>query len=309
MRDIKRYSKLFIIFAIIFIVFSCSNAYALTAVDVNQVIITNTFVSNSDSTTSSTDTMTQFERGRLNSKVPTVDSSLKVYDYADLFTEEEEETLYTDIMKFIDEMDMDMAIVTISNNPERSAMVYADDFYDYNEFGRGSSNDGVLFLIDMDTREMWISTTGNTKYELEESEIEKVLDKTYAEITREKYFKCASQFIKYSKAYIKTDSGIVFSPTYDKSQLAAGGITGAICSIIYFIIGHGKHKLIKKAYGARDYANKLNLSVNSNMLLHHRRHRIYSPPSSSSGGSFGGGGSSIHVGSSGISHGGGGRHF
>jgi hypothetical protein len=30
-------------------------------------------------------TMTQYERGRLNSKVPTVDTSLKIYDYANLF--------------------------------------------------------------------------------------------------------------------------------------------------------------------------------------------------------------------------------
>ena len=91
---------------------------------------------------------------------PKVDASEKVYDFAGLLTESEEASLYNKIMTFINTYNMDMAVVTIDNNNKASTMAYADDFYDYNDFGVGSTFDGLLFLIDMDNREMWISPTG-----------------------------------------------------------------------------------------------------------------------------------------------------
>ena len=253
-------------------------------------------------------TMTQYERGRLNSKVPTVDTSLKIYDYANLFTEEQEKTLFEEVSAFIEENDMDMAIVTISQNPEYYAMNYADDFYDYNEFGTNSTKDGLLFLIDMDTREMWISTTGAAINRLNDKEINRILDKCYAKISDKKYFECSKEFIKYSGILIKsTGTQATFKPEVDSSQLVAGGVGAFIVGIIYFAIGHSKHKLIRRQYQAHNYENKLNLTQNSDVLLHHHVNKVYSPRTTSS--SSGIGGSSIHVGSSGSFHGGGGRHF
>ncbi len=256
-------------------------------------------------------TMTQYERGRLNSKVPTVDTSLKVYDYADLFSEAEENKLYTSINSFIEENDMDMAVVTISQNPMYSAMNYADDFYDYNEFGKNQSHDGVLFLIDMDTREMWISTTGAAINKLNDKEIDRILDECYSKITNKNYYGCASEFIKHTNTLIKTSgSQTTFAPTYDPSQVIAGMVGSLIVGLIYFFIGLSKHRLIQRQNKAHNYEEQLHLTTNTDILLHHKVDRIYSPQSSSSSSSFGGGGgSSIHIGSSGISHGGGGRHF
>ena len=83
---------------------------------------------------------------------PKVDEKEKVYDFANLLTDEEEKKLYNSINEYIEKYDMDMAVVTIDKNNKASAMDYADDFYDYNNFGIGSTHDGLLFLIDMDTR-------------------------------------------------------------------------------------------------------------------------------------------------------------
>jgi uncharacterized protein len=256
-------------------------------------------------------TMTQFERGRLNSKVPMVDISLKVYDYANLFTESEEKKLYEEINSFIQQNNMDMAVVTISDNPYYYARDYADDFYDYNEFGKNEKNDGVLFLIDMDTREMWISTTGAAINRLNDREIDRILDECYNQITNKKYFNCASEFIEYTGIYIKSSgSQMVFAPRFKKTQVYAGVGGGVLVGIIYLLIGRSKHKLIQRQNQAHNYENKLKLTTNSDILVHHRVHRIYSPITESSSSSIGsGGGSSIHIGSSGISHGGGGRHF
>ena len=45
---------------------------------------------------------------------------------------------------------MESIVVITSNLNGFSLSNYAYNFYDYNDFGIGSSYDGVLFLIDMD---------------------------------------------------------------------------------------------------------------------------------------------------------------
>ena len=87
---------------------------------------------------------------------PAVNTEEKIYDFADLFTDEEEADIYRMIMNYKNSTNLDLAVVTINDNNKGSAMVYADDFYDYNDFNLN----GSLYLIDMDTREFYISTSG-----------------------------------------------------------------------------------------------------------------------------------------------------
>ena len=86
---------------------------------------------------------------------PTVDASEKVYDFAELRSDSEEKSIYNEITGLIDEYNLDAAVVTINYNNKSSAKSYAEDFYDYNDFGVGSTKDGLIFLIDMDNREMF----------------------------------------------------------------------------------------------------------------------------------------------------------
>ena len=138
-----------------------------------------------------------------NITIPNVDSSLKVYDYADLFTREEEELLYEDVSKFIEKYNMDMVIVTINKNPNLSAKKYADSFYDTNNFGVGTQNDGILYLIDMDTRNIWITTTGSA-IKTYEMYIDSMLDNyCYKYITKEQYYESADAFVKASEIAYK----------------------------------------------------------------------------------------------------------
>ena len=55
---------------------------------------------------------------------------------------------------------MDVVIVTTYNTRSKSSQVYADDFYEENNIGRNNSGDGILLLIDLDNREVYISTSG-----------------------------------------------------------------------------------------------------------------------------------------------------
>lgn len=53
-----------------------------------------------------------------------------------------------------------MAIVTVNSLDGKTAQAYADDYYDYNGYGYGENDDGILLLISMGERKWAISTYG-----------------------------------------------------------------------------------------------------------------------------------------------------
>lgn len=258
---------------------------------------------------------------------PQVDETRKIYDYAELFNSVQEESLYQDIIEFINANEMDMAVVTIDDNNKMSAMDYADDFYDYNNFGIGSTYDGLLFLIDMDNREMWISTTGEAQRVYDDYRIDKILDRTYDKISIKDYFGCANEFIERSSYYAALgvpDSNkntyideygdyIVDSEEDFLITLIACWVTSLIPSIIitiiFMIIALSKHKMVKKQTHAGAYLKSINVTNRQDIFLNTHTSSVYIGSSSSSSGSSRSGGSSTHRSSSGRSHGGGGRRF
>lgn len=249
---------------------------------------------------------------------PAVDASEKVYDFAELLSDSEEDTIYKEITKYIDTTNMDFVVVTISENNKNSAQSYADDFYDYNDFGIGSSNNGVLFLVDMDTREIYISTTGQAIDYYSDYRINSCLDNIYLEFsngnyyegvlgtinTLENYFELGLPSNKDSNYEILNDGEVVRKFPY----FLVFGIP-FIITVIVIKIMVSKNKLVRKATSSREYLVKDSVHIKT---IHDRlvsTHTTVTPiyQSNSSGGS--GGGSSTHRGSSGRSHGGGGHRF
>lgn len=83
-----------------------------------------------------------------------------VVDQADLLTDDEEDALRETLEEISARQQMDVAVVTTDDSEGKTAEEYADDFYDYNGYGYGDGNDGILLLVAMDTREWHITTTG-----------------------------------------------------------------------------------------------------------------------------------------------------
>ena len=67
---------------------------------------------------------------------------------------------------------------------------YADDFYMDNGYYDNGMDGGILFLIDMDNRQVWISTAHDMRYYLTDERLEDVIDAGYEELTEEKYALC-----------------------------------------------------------------------------------------------------------------------
>ena len=83
-----------------------------------------------------------------------------VVDNADLLTQTEENELSKKLQDISDELQFDVVVVTTNSTGSKTATEYADDYFDYNGYGRGSNNDGALFLVDMGDRKWAISTSG-----------------------------------------------------------------------------------------------------------------------------------------------------
>lgn len=257
-----------------------------------------------------------------------VDASEKIYDFADILTDEEEQRLKEKIDEFITNNNMDMVIVTDSfeYTSDRQNEVYADDFYDYNDFGMNFEyNSGVLLLRNANPSDPYyhMSTTGNAQLYLNDSRINYILDNIYSDIKSGNYYEGFSKWINYTNNQVQSGYPSTASNYYlDKSGnmhrlkpkyyppipiaflmgLAAAGTTIGIMV--------SKNKMVKKAYKAEEYLDKDSINITKREDTYLRSHTTSYTISSSSGGGGGhhGGGHSFHHSSSGFSHGGGGRH-
>lgn len=133
-------------------------------------------------------------------------AEIKVYDFASLFSLDEVESLQEEATSLAEKYQMDVGIVTTNDTQGQSAMDYADDFYDQNDFGYGATKDGLLFLIDMDNREIYISTCGKGISYFTDLRISQMLDSIYYFVSDGNYYGAATDFLDQVTLYL--DKGI-----------------------------------------------------------------------------------------------------
>lgn len=233
-------------------------------------------------------------------ETPAVDANEKIYDFANLFTNDEEEKLYKEANSFINNHNMDFAIVTINDNNKYSEVEYADDFYDYNDF----KVDGLLFLIDMDNRKIYMSTTGDAIKMYNDYRIDDILDRVYSYMTDEEYYEGTLEFISIIKHY--AEKGYPTDSEKESSYaLPVSLLLSIIISFVVVFVYVRKNKLVRKATTAMEYLDNDSVLITNlgDKFIGSNTVRTVIVHSSDSGGS------STHSGSSGISHGGGGHGF
>lgn len=241
-------------------------------------------------------------------------SAERVYDYADVLTDEEEESLRSYIAVKEMEIQADFVIVTTAipvEGPEAieltglnsrdwstNMMNLADDFWDENKYGYNVSfnGDGSLLLDNRYPKQMgeWLSTSGKVYHKLSDDEIDSILDEVDRYYNNDPY-----------QAYVAYIDAVVAQVTPHK--FGTGDKVFA-CIVAFFVaIGFYANKISQKqapdTVTTRQYVAGdpvVHLSTDNFMRKYTTSRKI----ETSSGG--GGGG---HHSSSGASHGGGGhRH-
>ncbi len=242
----------------------------------------------------------------------------QVADQAELLTSEEEENLTARMEEMEEKWKQTFVIVTTGDAQGKEARDYADDYYDSHGYG----DNGVLYLIDLDNGELWISTAGSMIRFLTDARIQEVLDAGYEDISQGSYEAGLERMLDRTEKFL--EDGIPSNQfSYDPETgevsryrsitgmeallaaavaLAAGGIFfGAVCA---------RYKMKTDTY-TYPFRQKGRLSLTReedilvNQVITHRRIPKSPPPGAGSGG----GRSTVHTSLAGRSHGGGGRRL
>lgn len=243
---------------------------------------------------------------------PSVNANEKIYDFAELLTEEEEKQLYDKVKEFIANTNLDLAIVTINTNVKDSTQEYADDFYDYNDF----SINGLAFVIDMQNRIFYISTAGKAMLYYNDYRIEYILSALDQEMYNHEYFNACNTLISQLTEYYNhgfSDNAdkyvVIGTQIYRKTPYLLLSIIAVVSATIGTLILALRNKKIKLATNSNDYFDNKSFEITKDTkeFISSNTSRVYIPPADSGGGGSSGGG--FHSGSSGASHGGGGHRF
>lgn len=257
----------------------------------------------------------------------------RVFDHAGLFSESEIENFESDIAGYQKELKVDLIVVTTDDSRGKNTQDYADDFFDQGGFGRGADDNGVLFLIDMEQRQLTLSTSGSMVRILTDRRIETILDDVYESAGQGDYAGSVERFLQDVAAYQRqgiesgqynfdTETGRISvhrSIRWYEALLAMGvaGLTGfAACSGVV-----SQYRMKKEQDQAANF--KLAYRANCNFAFQDQTDHMVNkfvttaiiPRSSNRPGGGGGGGgssagrSSTHTSSSGRTHGGGSRRF
>lgn len=120
-----------------------------------------------------------------------------MYDDAALLSDEEQQSLSEEITNLQETTGWEVYVLTTEDAQGKTAREYADDFYDTTATG----DDGVVFLIDMDNREVTISTAGEAIYYLNDDRIDDILDNGYDYVVDGEYASCFSSMLSDAEYY------------------------------------------------------------------------------------------------------------
>ncbi len=251
-----------------------------------------------------------------------------VVDDASLFTSSEIQQMTTIIRRIQETYQMDAVVVTSRQVEEDYwgdgdvSQAFADDYFDYNGYGLGSDEAGLLYLIDMTNRVPVISTKGVMIDYITDHRLEEMFDNSASYLRSGRYGQAAITVLTTLEGFLQEGreegsfrydavTGERLSGLYNKltkGEIALAVMVGLGCALVLVCTVCFRYSLKGSTY-------KYNPSQHCQIAWLDRKDRflrqsvIHTRNESSGGGGHGGGGgglgSSVHTSSSGSSHGGG----
>lgn len=231
-----------------------------------------------------------------------------VVDEADLLTDTEESELESKIVSFVKTYEADIVIVTENSIGNKTATEFADDYFDYNGYGQGSSDDGILFLISMENRDWAISTKGYSIQVFTDSRQETMVDEMISDLSGGNYYDAFNTFINNCDYYYDVEYSSPGGQNYTPFNIVTIGIClliGFLLALIPLIGMFAQLKPVHSATGAVNYEKdgSRQMTVTRDRFIRHHITKVPIPKNDDHGGS------STHTSSSGSSHGGSSGHF
>lgn len=255
----------------------------------------------------------------------------QVIDNAGLFSSPEIDQMEAIIECIEREHEVDMVVLTTTDTPDDYSESmwrvrdYADDFYDNGGYGMGEDYSGMLILLDMNNRVMWLSTGGVMIEYINDSREEDILDRAYTHLSMGNYGEAIIAALErvetlmnkgreegiflYDEVTGKRLSGIYNALT--AGEIGVATIAGIAAAALVFLCVGSSYNLKGSTYSYDRSANT-SVRLTQDDEVYVRQFITRTPRNTGSHGPSGGGrsgGSGVHRSSGGRSHGGGGRRF
>ena len=227
--------------------------------------------------------------------------SYKIYldDMEDLLSDNEEKLL---VMKMREILPYGNAgFITVRQY--RDTEDYAKDTYK-ELFGEDS---GILFVIDMGERNIWIHSNGSIYKTINKAYAYTITDNVYRYATRGDYYHCAEE--AFDQARILLEGGKIAQPMKHISNVLIALVIALLINF-WFLIAQRRKKIPEPEKVMKAMSSTIGLTILSKEMTKSKKSRHIESSSSSSYSSGGGGGSSGGgwSGGGGSSGGGGGGH-
>lgn len=246
---------------------------------------------------------------------------LRIVDQADLLSDSEEAVLSDKLDEISERQQVDVLVVTAGSLAGASVVDYADDFYDDNGYGFGAEKDGILFLISMEERDWYISTSGYGITVFTDAGLEYMSEKILPYLSDGEYAEAFHIFAEQCDDYItQARTNIPYDtdniPTDPFSPLGAlmiAVVVGFVIALIVTGIMRLSLRSVHSQPAADNYMKResMRFTKQYELFLYRNITRTEKPkdnsPSNRSPNKSGG--SSTHISSSGKTHGGRGGKF
>ena len=257
----------------------------------------------------------------------------QVIDDAGLFTASEIRQMEETIARIERNHQVDMVVLTTYDVPDDYSdsmwriRDYADDYYDRGGYGMGPDFSGMLILLDMNNRVIWLSTGGVMIDYITDRREEDILDRAYSYLSYGSYGSGINAALSRVEHYINKgrEEG---SFRYDEvtgerlsgyhnalttGEIGVAALVGGGVALVIFLSISGSYSLKGSTYAYDRSANSaITFTRDDEMFVRQftrRTPRSTGTHGSSGGGGHRSGGSGVHRSSGGRSHGGGGRRF
>ncbi|MGY3766393.1 TPM domain-containing protein [Vagococcus vulneris] len=247
-------------------------------------------------------------------------SNQRLFDQANLLNNNQKQQITEQINYTKEQTKMDIVVVTTDDTQGKNYIAYADDFYDEGGFGTNKTKDGMLLLIDMQSRNYYISTTGEMTAFLSDSRIKSIINSAKNDMKKSDYTAAITNILNDVNKYVKkgipkgyeynADTGkVIRVPYLSPLKIIIALILGSAVAVSIYLVVSRRYQLKGSVYDYPFYdLGTVTLTSQQDIKTSDLVTTRHIPQNNNSGGGFGGG-SSTHVGSSGTSHGGGGGSF
>ena len=242
----------------------------------------------------------------------------RMFDDAEVLTEDEDNELEDALEELSLRQSFDVTIATIESMESVGAdsmEQFADDLYDYCQYGYGPDMDGVLLLVSVGDRKWHISTCGYGITAFTDAGIQYLGEQMKPFMAEGDYAAAFRTFIQWTDAYVTAareghpyDVDNMPKEPFSIVYLGVALVIGLITALIVTGVMKSRLKSVAPQRDATSYVRQgsMKLTNQRDLYLYREVHRTERPKESSSSDS---GGSSTHTSSSGSTHGGGGGSF